>query len=109
MNSGLGPGSSLICGDARAHTVNIHEEDRMILGMVVGLYLVGRAIVEPFVIDVTDPATYRNDWGGPSLFGVLAVHCGPGLVAAVIMAWTVLRRRPARHAFERPDTPPQVI
>jgi hypothetical protein len=65
----------------------------MVLGVVAGLYFVGRAIAEPFVIDVTDPATYRNDWGGPSLFGVLAVHCGPGLVAGVMMAWALLRRR----------------
>jgi len=51
------------------------------LGVIVGLYLFGRAVAEPFVIDLTDPATYHNDWGGPSLAGVLAVHCGPGLLA----------------------------
>lgn len=74
----------------------------MVLGMVAGLYLVGRAIAEPFVIYVTDPATFRDDWGGPSLFGVLAVHCGPGLVAGALMVWTLLRRRSARHAVELP-------
>ena len=68
----------------------------MVLGMVVGLYFVGRAIAEPFVIDTTNPATYQNDWGGPSLFGVLTVHCGPGVVAAALMAWALLRRQPAR-------------
>lgn len=46
---------------------------------VIGLYFVVRALVEPFVIDVTDPATYAKDWGGPSLAGVLAVHSGPGV------------------------------
>jgi hypothetical protein len=70
----------------------------IVVGVVVGLYFVGRAIVEPFVIDVTDPATYREDWGGPSLFGVLAVHCGPGLVAGAVMVWALLRRRPSRQA-----------
>jgi hypothetical protein len=57
----------------------------MIVGFVLGLYLVARAIAEPFTIDMTDRATYRDDWGGPSLLGVLAVHCGPGLLAAAVM------------------------
>ena len=70
---------------------------------ILGAYLVVRAVAEPFVIDVTDPATYRNDWGGPHLAGVLAVHCGPGIVAAALMGRAALRRfrssgapRPAR-------------
>jgi hypothetical protein len=60
-------------------------------GVVLGLYLIGRAIAEPFLIDVTDAASYRNDWGGPSLPGVLAVHCGPGLVAAALMVRAFVR------------------
>jgi hypothetical protein len=64
-----------------------------VVGLVLGLYLIGRAIVEPFVIDFGDPATYRNDWGGPTLAGVLAVHCGPGLIAAVLLVTTIVRRR----------------
>jgi hypothetical protein len=64
-----------------------------ILGLVFGLYLVVRAVAEPFVIDMNDPATYRNDWGGPTLPGVLAVHCGPGVVAAVLIVTAILRRR----------------
>jgi hypothetical protein len=65
------------------------------LAVVLGLYLIGRAIAEPFVVDVTDPATYRNDWGGPSLPGVLAVHCGPGIVSAALMVRGFLpRQRP---------------
>ncbi|MEV6368894.1 hypothetical protein FXF53_11630 [Micromonospora sp. WP24] len=63
-----------------------------VLGLVLGLYLVVRAIAEPFVIDMGDPATYRHDWGGPSLAGVLLVHCGPGVVAAVVLAVVLLRR-----------------
>ncbi|MFC3503586.1 hypothetical protein ACFOOK_21795 [Micromonospora krabiensis] len=69
-----------------------------VLGMVLGAYLVVRAIVEPFVIDLSDPATYRDDWGGPSLAGVLAVHSGPGVVAAVLMGWALVRRRQQRMA-----------
>ncbi|GII04050.1 hypothetical protein [Planobispora takensis] len=64
-----------------------------ILGFVVGAYLIVRAVAEPFVIDMSDPATYRNDWGGPGLAGVLAVHCGPGVVAAGLMTWALMRRR----------------
>jgi hypothetical protein len=56
------------------------------LGVILGLFLIVRAVVEPFVIDFHDPATFHLDWGGPSLPGVLAVHCGPGIVAA---AWMV--------------------
>ena len=66
------------------------------LGAVLGLFLIGRAIAEPFVIDVGDPSTYRNDWGGPGLAGVLLVHCGPGLVAALLIVVALMRRRPDR-------------
>jgi len=68
-----------------------------IIGLVIGLYLVARAAAEPFLIDMNDPATYRTDWGGPSLLGVLAAHCGPGVVAAVLIVTAILRRRSSRH------------
>ncbi|WP_433724149.1 hypothetical protein ACQP2Y_02430 [Actinoplanes sp. CA-051413] len=68
----------------------------VVLLWIIGLYFVARAVVEPFVIDLTDPATYHLDWGGPHLAGVLAVHCGPGIVAAALMVRSLLqRRRPA--------------
>jgi hypothetical protein len=57
----------------------------VVLLHVLGGYLVLRALVELFTLDVTDPATYARDWGGPSLVGVLAVHCVPGLVALTLM------------------------
>ncbi len=60
---------------------------------LLGVYLVVRAVIEPFVIDVGDPATYRDDWGGPHLAGVLLVHCGPGVLATVLMARGLQRRR----------------
>lgn len=57
---------------------------------VLGAYLVLRGIAEFFVIDLSDPSTYRQDWGGPSLAGVLAVHCGPALA---IVAYLIAHRR----------------
>jgi hypothetical protein len=65
------------------------------LGLVwaIGIFLVIRAIAEPFVIDLSDPATYRDDWGGPSLVGVLGVHILPGALAVAWMTMA-LRRRP---------------
>ncbi|WP_206343760.1 hypothetical protein [Streptomyces mesophilus] len=65
------------------------------LGLIVGTYLIVRALAEPFVIDFGDPSTYAADWGGPSLIGVLAVHCLPG----VLSAWLMVRM--ARRRFGR--------
>ena len=65
----------------------------VVVGLALGLYLIVRAVAEPFVIDMSDPATYRNDWGGPSLLGVVLVHCGPGVVAAIAIAMAMIRRR----------------
>ncbi|MES9536364.1 MULTISPECIES: hypothetical protein [unclassified Actinomadura] len=71
-----------------------------VLGLVVGLFFVARAVAEPFVIDMTDPATYREDWGGPSLAGVLLVHCGPGVLCAIAIIVMLLRRRPGARRGE---------
>jgi hypothetical protein len=74
------------------------------VGLALGLFFIVRAVAEPFVIDMSDPATYRNDWGGPSLLGVLLVHCGPGVLAAIAMA--LIRRRPSgRPQTEQPGQP----
>jgi len=67
----------------------------VVVSLALGLYLIVRAVAEPFVIDLSDPAIYRNDWGGPSLLGVLLVHCGPGVVAAIAIAMAMIRRRSA--------------
>ncbi len=61
-------------------------------GCIVGLYLFGRAVVEPFIITWNDPSTYRHDWGGPSLIGVLTVHCGPGLLFGAAVVTALVRR-----------------
>jgi hypothetical protein len=68
----------------------------IVAGWLLGAFLVARAIVEPFAIDVGDPATYRDDWGGPTLVGVLAVHILPGIVAAVFMIVFISRSRRVR-------------
>ena len=39
------------------------------IGGVLAVYLVGRGIAEFFTVSYSDPASYRLDWGGPSLAG----------------------------------------
>jgi hypothetical protein len=67
----------------------------LVAATLVGLYLTGRAVAELFVIHWTSPASYRNDWGGPSLAGVLAVHCIPGLILPGYLVWRMRRKRSA--------------
>ena len=67
----------------------------LVIGAVLAVYLVGRGIAELILIHYGDPASYANDWGGPSLAGVLAVHSGPGLVIVAAGAWWWLRGRGA--------------
>ena len=62
------------------------------IGIVLGLFFLVRAVAELVVIDFSDPATYRDDWGGPSLIGVLLVHCGPGLLVVALGALYLVRR-----------------
>lgn len=68
----------------------------LILGVILGIYLSCRAIAEPFVIHWGDPASYRADWGGPSVAGVLAVHCLPGLLLPGAIIARLLRHRAGR-------------
>jgi hypothetical protein len=72
----------------------------LVIGWVVGLYFVARAAAEPFVIDMSEPESYAKDWGGPSLAGVLAVHIGPGILAAALLVADVLRRRSRRQRVQ---------
>jgi hypothetical protein len=67
------------------------------IGGVLAVYLVGRGIAEFFTVNYNDPASYRLDWGGPSLAGVFAVHTGPAvLILAGTAVW--LRRHFRRSA-----------
>jgi hypothetical protein len=64
------------------------------IGGVLAVYLVGRGIAEFFTVNYSDPASYRLDWGGPSLAGVFAVHTGPAvLILAGAALWLHRRRR----------------
>ena len=63
------------------------------LAVILAVFLIIRAIVELFVIDFSDPSSYASDWGGPSLVGVLIVHCLPGVLAAIgLVVWWRRRR-----------------
>lgn len=53
------------------------------LGGTLAAYLVIRGVGELWLIDFDQPDTYRNDWGGPSLVGVLTVHTGPAVVIVI--------------------------
>ena len=74
----------------------------LVLAFLIGGYFIVRAAVEPFVVDFADPSSYAEAWGGPSLFGVLAVHMGPGIIAAFLMVvWFIGNgRRKAVSAAE---------
>jgi hypothetical protein len=61
--------------------------------LLVGFFLVARAVVEVVSVDPGRPATYRDDWGGPTYAGVLLVHAGPGLLVLGVTALLLWRRR----------------
>ena len=83
---------------ACAPSVDDMKKVMAILGVLLGVFLMARAVAWPFSVDPADPATYANDWGGPGLFGAVAVHCGPGILAAAILIGVVVRgRRAARR------------
>jgi hypothetical protein len=56
------------------------------LALFVAAFFIVRAIVELLTLNYSDPSSYANDWGGPTLAGVLLVHCGLGVVAAIASA-----------------------
>ena len=68
----------------------------IVLGLVFGAFFIVRAVVELLTIDYSDPSSYAEDWGGPSLAGVLLVHCGLGLVSAIAIVVFARRRLHAR-------------
>ncbi len=76
----------------------------LLTGGLVAVYLVARGIAEFWVVHYRDPASYQHSWGGPSLYGVFAVHSGPGLAVLVAAAvwlprWRARTRQ--RHPVPR--------
>jgi len=68
----------------------------LVIGLagLLSVYLIGRGIAEFFTVNSSDPASYRGDWGGPSLAGVFAVHSGPAVLA--VLGWTIYLHRRRR-------------
>jgi hypothetical protein len=69
----------------------------IVAGLILGAFFIVRAIVELVIIDYSDPSSYANDWGGPSLAGVLLVHCGLGVIAAIAFVYGWRRMRADRR------------
>jgi hypothetical protein len=65
----------------------------LIVGLVFAAFLVVRAVVELVTFQYSDPSSYEHDWGGPSMVGVLLVHCLPGVLAAAAVVLWVRRSR----------------
>ena len=69
----------------------------VVVVLVLGAFFIVRAIVELLTIDYSDPSSYADDWGGPSLAGVLLVHCGLGVIAASVFVYAWRRTRADRR------------
>jgi hypothetical protein len=74
-----------------------------LIAFVVGGFFIVRALMEPFVIDFSDPSSYENDWGGPSLIGVLLVHMGPGIIAATLLIRGLMKADRRQTTPQEPD------
>ena len=73
------------------------------LGGIVALYLVGRAVAEFFTVDYSNPASYRDSWGGPNLVGVFLVHAGPGAAIVVAVVGYLFRWWPRSRRADKED------
>ena len=73
------------------------------LALLLAAYLVVRAVVEVVSVDPGDAASYRDDWGGPTYPGVLAVHALPGLLIVIGVVWWLRRRGSHRTPGPPPD------
>ena len=65
----------------------------IVLGGLLALYLVVRGVVELLTVDYSRPSSYQQDWGGPHLAGVLAVHSGPAVLVVVGLTYALHRRK----------------
>jgi hypothetical protein len=97
MVTSFAPGCTVV---SAVHRVAI------VLGLVLGAFFIVRAVVELLTIDYSDPSSYADDWGGPSLAGVLLVHCGLGLISGIaigIFAWRRVHGENDRHVGAHPE------
>jgi hypothetical protein len=78
------------------------------IGVLLGVFFIVRAVVELLTIDYSIPSSYADDWGGPSLAGVLLVHCGLGVISAVafVYGWRRLKARRKPDIMDRIDSSP---
>ena len=67
--------------------MNFLKKTGLVLGYLLGIYLILRACVEPFIINYDHPESYKKSWGGPTLIGVLAIHILPGVISLALMVW----------------------
>jgi hypothetical protein len=81
----------------------------VVLGSALAAYAVARGIAEFWLVDFDNPASYQNDWGGPSLFGVFLVHSGPGLAVIIGGLVWLLRRRRGKQTERVDETPAQRV
>lgn len=65
----------------------------LVIGLILAVFLVVRAVVELITFHYSEPSSYRHDWGGPSMVGVLLVHCLPGVLAAAAAVLWARRSR----------------
>jgi hypothetical protein len=73
----------------------------IVLGVILGTFFIVRAVVEVLTIDYSAPSSYADDWGSPSLAGVLLVHCGLGVISAIGLVYGWRRLRTDRRNAER--------
>ncbi len=64
----------------------------LVFGYVLGIYLIIRAAVEPFIIDYDNPGSYQQLWGGPTIFGVMAVHMLPGIISLILIIFHLKKK-----------------
>ena len=86
-----------VVGSPQARDDEVVRKVAIVAGSILGAFFVVRAVVELVIIDYSDPSSYANDWGGPSLAGVLLVHCGLGVLTAILFVFAWRRMRADRR------------
>ncbi|MER7309570.1 hypothetical protein [Streptomyces griseoluteus] len=93
---------SVVCVVSPRSRRRVLRAAAMLVGGLLAVYLIARGIAEFFIIDYSNPESYAQDWGGPHLLGVFAVHTGPGLVILGAAVAHLRRRRDRQRAAVQP-------